>query len=258
MLGWIACAALRWSAVHAQPRDGGVDAVPRPLGCLARHYDGLPRFDHGQWWLVLSDGVRVPYDDGVARTFEQRLDHPDLEDTLSIPYRTAGIVPVTAVDDDPGRIRVDALFQSVYGHSSAQVRANLVSVSFLGQTLRVHRRVAPAFARVAARLAPALRADPSLAPFFHGLGGTFNWRDIAGTHRPSSHSYGVSLDLSTSLSYYWRWQRPASPVRWVNRTPQTIVDAFEAEGFIWGGRWYHYDTMHFEYRPELLDPRCAP
>jgi hypothetical protein len=25
---------------------------------------------------------------------------------------------------------------------------------------------------------------------------------------------------------------------------------------VWGGRWYHYDTMHFEYRPELFDPRC--
>ena len=40
--------------------------------------------------------------------------------------------------------------------------------------------------------------------------------------------------------------------------PQKIVDAFEAEGFVWGGRWYHYDTMHFEYRPELLDPACYP
>ena len=40
--------------------------------------------------------------------------------------------------------------------------------------------------------------------------------------------------------------------RWRNRFPQAIVDAFEAEGFIWGGRWYHYDTMHFEYRPELF------
>src|SRR5690242_16362928 len=27
---------------------------------------------------------------------------------------------------------------------------------------------------------------------------------------------------------------------------------FEQHGFIWGGRWAHYDTMHFEYRPELL------
>jgi hypothetical protein len=45
-------------------------------------------------------------------------------------------------------------------------------------------------------------------------------------------------------------------VRWENRIPQFIVDAFEAEGFIWGGRWYHYDTMHFEYRPELFDAAC--
>ena len=30
------------------------------------------------------------------------------------------------------------------------------------------------------------------------------------------------------------------------------VDAFEAEGFIWGGRWYHFDSLHFEYRPELI------
>jgi peptidoglycan LD-endopeptidase CwlK len=31
-----------------------------------------------------------------------------------------------------------------------------------------------------------------------------------------------------------------------------IVKIFEKYGFIWGGKWYHYDTMHFEYRPELI------
>ena len=44
--------------------------------------------------------------------------------------------------------------------------------------------------------------------------------------------------------------------RWTNRFPQVLVDTFESQGFIWGGRWYHFDTMHFEYRPELLDPAC--
>jgi hypothetical protein len=34
--------------------------------------------------------------------------------------------------------------------------------------------------------------------------------------------------------------------------PWEIVAAFEEQGFIWGGKWYHYDTIHFEYRPELL------
>ena len=40
-----------------------------------------------------------------------------------------------------------------------------------------------------------------------------------------------------------------------NRMPLEIVEAFEHEGFIWGGQWAHYDTMHFEYRPELLPGR---
>jgi hypothetical protein len=21
---------------------------------------------------------------------------------------------------------------------------------------------------------------------------------------------------------------------------------------VWGGKWWHFDTMHFEYRPELI------
>ena len=53
---------------------------------------------------------------------------------------------------------------------------------------------------------------------------------------------------------YWQWTKPAAdgtyPVK--NQIPPEIVAAFERQGFIWGGRWYHYDTMHFEYRPELI------
>jgi hypothetical protein len=34
--------------------------------------------------------------------------------------------------------------------------------------------------------------------------------------------------------------------------PQAIVELFEKQGFIWGGTWSHFDLMHFEYCPELL------
>jgi hypothetical protein len=34
--------------------------------------------------------------------------------------------------------------------------------------------------------------------------------------------------------------------------PREIVEIFERHGFIWGGKWYHYGTMHFGYRPELI------
>jgi hypothetical protein len=31
-----------------------------------------------------------------------------------------------------------------------------------------------------------------------------------------------------------------------------VIRAFEGEGFIWGGKWPWFDTMHFEYHPELI------
>lgn len=126
---------------------------------------------------------------------------------------------------------------------------------FLGLPVRVHRKIAPALDRVANRLTSARDHDPSLRPFLRRLSGGFAERTIAGTDRLSAHAFGIAIDLDKSMSDYWRWQKKG-PHRWRNRIPQAIVDAFEAEGFIWGGRWYHYDTMHFEYRPELLDATC--
>lgn len=48
---------------------------------------------------------------------------------------------------------------------------------------------------------------------------------------------------------YWRWSKSGD---YRNRIPEGLVAFFEQNGFIWGGRWSHFDTMHFEYRPELL------
>ena len=228
-------------------------AIPAPLACLERYYSIKAVERNGTFFGELPGGDVVPWEDAKERTFEEKLSHPSLKDTLSIPYHKGIIQPVTAVDEDPGRIRVDSLFSATYPTKAS----DLVAISFFGKQLRVHKKAVEAFSRVRARLEKAVAADRKLLPFLTSAGGTFNKRNIAGTDRPSAHSYGISLDLDPDRTEYWRWQKPASPVRWRNRTPQAIVDAFEAEGFIWGGRWYHYDTMHFEYRPELLDPRCA-
>jgi hypothetical protein len=74
----------------------------------------------------------------------------------------------------------------------------------------------------------------------------------------SMHSFGMTIDINVSYSNYWRWsvrdKSEDSPtlIPYKNRIPVEIVEIFEKHGFIWGGKWYHYDTMHFEYRPELL------
>jgi hypothetical protein len=236
--------------------------VPAPLRCLERYYgvraelaadgtDAAPR-----WYAHLPDGHRLLYDDGRVKPPAQRLDEADLEDMFSQRYTPGPIRPVTTVDEDPGRFRVDALFQARYGATPRAIP--VVPFVLFGIRLRVHRLVEPAFIRVRQRLEALVAARPALRIYFARMGGTLVFRNIAGTSRRSAHSYGVSLDINVGRSHYWRWQRPREPLRWQNDIPQPIVDAFEAEGFIWGGRWYHYDTMHFEYRPELLDPGCYP
>ena len=80
--------------------------------------------------------------------------------------------------------------------------------------------------------------------------GTYYFRKIAKTERLSAHSYGIAIDLDTKYSRYWQWDKTHN---FHNEFPKEIVDIFEKYGFVWGGRWYHYDTMHFEYRPELFE-----
>ena len=80
---------------------------------------------------------------------------------------------------------------------------------------------------------------------------------VAGTNRRSMHSYAAAIDIATAHADYWQWSG-GEDAAWKNRIPIEIVQIFERHGFIWGGKWYHYDTMHFEYRPELLPVTAAP
>ena len=234
-------------------RRAAGDELPAQLRCLQRFYGVGSEIRNGTYFATLPGGRSVPLDDGRTKTAEQRLADPDIKDLFVQRYPTGPIHEITVPDFDPGRVRLDALFQARYGSPE---HIAVVPFELFGTRVRVHEQVLPAFTRVRARLAAVVAQDPPLGDFLVGIGGTYVVRNIAGTSRRSAHSYGVSLDINVRRSHYWRWQRPATPLRWRSQIPQAIVDAFEAEGFIWGGRWYHYDTMHFEYRPELLDPAC--
>jgi len=219
-------------------------APPAGLRCLVEHLDA--RLD-GDALVVGRD--RFVWDDGTRKTTAERIAAPDLEDMFALGYPTGPITPVLDESQDPGRIRHEGLFRAVYGEDAASVSRALVKVPFAGHTVLFHRRGAAALARVSAKLELLLPT-----PALERLGGTFATRAIAGTDRTSAHAWGIAIDIDPRVSDYWR-NMPGKPV-WKNRVPPAIVEAFESEGFVWGGRWFHYDTMHFEYRPELLDARC--
>jgi hypothetical protein len=140
-------------------------------------------------------------------------------------------------------------FNHIYGDcTKGEVEKNLVDIKWFGGKILKATRingVAKQLQQVADEIQKAgkdveLAAAPSA--------GTYMCRVIDGTKRQSAHGLGIAIDVNLKVSDYWRWRK--GPYR--NRVPQGLVDIFERHGFIWGGKWFHYDTMHFEYRPEML------
>jgi hypothetical protein len=210
--------------------------------------------DNRIYW---RDGSSMLYDDGKKRSFDELLERADIQDMFHYDYpkgsHSYGRAPKR--NFDPGRIRNEAFFKKLYGATAKEVRKNLKRIRWLPRSaprpvyLRVTRvngvdRALEAVSRELDRL------PKRYLKYLYPVGGTFKWRRIAGTKRLSVHSFGAAVDINVKHSAYWRWSRGG--YRYRNEIPLKIVEIFERHGFIWGGKWYHYDTMHFEYRPELL------
>jgi len=207
--------------------------------------------------LIWPDGSEMTYEDTVStKSYEELLNSPDLEDQLSMPYLEGVDYETPTRNQDPGRIRFEPFFFKMYGATKEEVRKNLVAIDFLGAKLQVTK--INGIDKKLTQVAEELAKYPELKKYLENVGGTFNWRKIAGTDRISMHSFGMTIDINIKYSNYWRWavadktEDGKRPIIYKNRIPLEIVKIFEDNGFIWGGKWYHYDTMHFEYRPELL------
>jgi hypothetical protein len=210
-------------------------------------------------FLYFKDGTKMKFDDNnIKNTYDDTLNYASLKDQMSMKY-TIGkkyTIPIQ-VNFDPGRIRCEAFFKKIYGASKEAVRKNLISVIWLPQ--KIGKKIlftklngaATALQKVSNELD---RLPDSCLKYIQTIGGTYYWRQIAGTDRLSMHSFGISIDINTKYSHYWRNSKPDKygVIKYKNYIPMEIVEIFEKYGFIWGGKWYHYDTMHFEFRPELF------
>jgi hypothetical protein len=235
------------------PQDG---AVRRALDTLVAAYpDALA--GHDGKVLRWRDGTVMPVSDHADnKTFAELLRRASIIDQFRIPYPLGPLAKPAAVDADPGRFRNAAFFTKMYGDCRKdEVSAKLVSVVWLAKTWGksvgvtsvngVDQRLRAVSAEIDALPEKIKRAAYPIA-------GTYNCRAVADTGQPSAHSYGIAIDLNVAVSDYWLWRPHGATIAYRNRMPQEIVTIFEKHGFIWGGKWYHFDTMHFEYRPELL------
>jgi len=241
----------------------GQEPEPPGFACLKAAYPeaikGLkPDPKTGRLFLEMADGVLLPWNTGPKASFDELLNTPDMKDMLSISYPKGREYEHPKLNDDPGRVRFDPFFKSLYGASRKEVAKGIERVIWLpklsGKRLRFNGRqgAAEALRKVSADLE---KLPKKFHKYINKTSGTFNWRKIKGTQRLSSHSYAVAIDINIKYTHYWRWTKdPKLPYQ--NKIPMEIVEIFERHGFIWGGKWYHYDTMHFEYRPDLLHPAC--
>jgi peptidoglycan L-alanyl-D-glutamate endopeptidase CwlK len=204
--------------------------------------------------LYWKDGTVMQYDDGMKdKDYEALLDNPDLKDQMMQPYtKGADWSSPPAENFEPGRIRYEPFFMKMYGSSAGEVQSHLVNINWMPRS--VGKKVSITSVNGVDEKLQAISAEldelpADLKKYVTRLGGTFNWRVIAGTNRQSTHSFGIAIDINTTYSDYWQWDKSMT---YHNKIPFEIVEIFEKHGFIWGGKWYHYDTMHFEYRPELL------
>jgi hypothetical protein len=157
----------------------------------------------------------------------------------------------------------DFIYQS---DTRGKLESQLTRISFLRHKANVHERMVAPLARVEKRIFALAKADGEVEAFLAGLksNDSYLWRRIAGTKRKSFHSLGIALDVLPKSQggkhIFWSWAKDKHPDDWMliplkNRwmPPESVIEAFEAEGFIWGGKWSIWDNMHFEYHPELIE-----
>lgn len=257
-----ACSQTQPSANTTPIKEEVVDTTPlriktlneeQPLGAkalLVCYPNFIKQYHDGK--LTLQDGTAVAYDDGKRKTFIEQMDNADIEDMFALPYDTSVWLPTR--NYDPGRIRNEKLMKHMYGKTEQEVRKNMVRVKWFNQQL-LFSKINGAADSLKAVYNDLATLPASYRKFFE-QSSTFNWRTVRGSNRLSAHSYGMTIDICTKFSDFWRWKNPGKEemdeIVYVNRIPKEIIRIFEKHGFISGARWYHYDTMHFEFRPDLL------
>ena len=155
----------------------------------------------------------------------------------------------------------DALWRT---RSRDEAWEHIKQIRFLGHPIQVHYSILTQLSLIEEQILRLSKTNAAVKQWVSSLKNleSWNWRNIAASETRSYHAYGAAIDLlPKSLGgreTYWLWTANHTPewwnvpYTWRFHPPDDVIKAFESFGFVWGGKWLFYDTMHFEYRPEIL------
>jgi peptidoglycan L-alanyl-D-glutamate endopeptidase CwlK len=200
--------------------------------------------------IVWINGDTIELQTNPSKTSNELFNNPDIKDQFNTKYPTGKVIIPKDSCFDPGRIRNEDFFCRMYGYSKDEVYDNLDTLNWMGKQVIKVSKINGCIDSLKKINKEVMLLPDSIKEFLNPSAGCFNFRNIAGTERLSCHSFGIAIDINVKYSNYWRWNK--GPYKYRNKIPYNIVEIFEKYGFIWGGHWYYYDTMHFEFRPELI------
>lgn len=108
--------------------------------------------------------------------------------------------------------------------------------------IAVHKNCASSLLRILTNIADHFGSEQAIeANRMHLYGGCFNFRMMRGSTKLSTHSYAAAIDLDPEANPLgMRYKESAGMM------PMAVVKIFEAEGWVWGGRWKRPDAQHFQ------------
>ncbi|WP_017810564.1 M15 family metallopeptidase [Clostridium saccharoperbutylacetonicum] len=215
---------------------------------------GVEKKSNDEVYLVMKSGKKIRYDDKRQKNHEEKLSDPDLQDMLEQYYPFEKTNEIMDKSFDPGRARNYALLSEVYGSSKTAIQKNLTNIKcgYTNYQFNSKNNANKALEESLKELISLARNRNDIASIIYPASGTFNYRVISGTGRLSPHSYGIAIDLKSDRKDYWKWSSIEDGKKRLAEYPKELVDVFEKNNFVWGGKWGHFDILHFEYRPEII------
>jgi len=268
-----------WAQTNAEPL-GKPFSPPVVLEALKAAYPGLLSniaSTNGDWWFTFRDQefcwangrllLRPLSKKWISYAPQPFYQYPATAPEVALWTREKelAVEALLAERKKANVLRNAAFFDTVWRiHNLNQADDRMVHLQLFGHQVTMHQDVVASLKRIETVLKEQVSTNEALATFLKNLSRLegFNWRNIAGTESRSNHAYGTAIDLIPNSYqgravywlwavselnhwYKWTWQQ-----RWL--PPDAVVTAFEDEGWVWGGKWMLFDTIHFEYRPEIL------